>query len=102
MNKKGTLRCVYVKEKNPFKEILDYLKDIKKAHNIELVEYDSEQSVDKNFMKNSIKNFVENYGIKAIITGTRSTDPYSRNLNPIHLMESHKGWPKGQRVMPIY
>ncbi len=53
-------------------------------------------------MQQSLTNFVETHGIKAIITGTRSTDPYCQNFQFFQPADIKNGWPDSLRVMPIY
>lgn len=96
------LKCVYMKEKNPFKEIISYLTYLKSNFSIEVYEYDNNGIVTHDFMKHALKEFVNTHKIKAMISGTRSTDPYCQNLDLIVNSDVEKGWPDILRVMPIY
>ena len=99
---KKKLKCIYMKEKNPFKEILNYLEDLKKNDRIELIEYSNDEKITKDYMKESLRHFTETYNIKAIILGTRSTDPYAQNLSYFQETDVQKNWPRFIRVLPIY
>lgn len=96
------LKCVYMKEKDPFKEIVGYLETLKSSLDIELYEYDNSKTITPDFMKHALTEFVNTHNIKAVISGTRSTDPYSQNLDLITRTDVDKGWPDTLRVMPIY
>lgn len=101
-NIKKKLKCIYMKEKNPFKEILKYLEELKKSDKIELIEYSNDQKITKNYMKESLKHFTETYNIKAIILGTRSTDPFAQNLSYFQKTDTQNNWPEFTRVLPVY
>lgn len=96
------LKCVYMKEKSPFKEILVYLDALKSTFDIEVYEYDNDNIVTTDFMKHALTEFINTHNIKAVISGTRSTDPYCQNLELIVKTDIDKGWPDILRVMPIY
>lgn len=91
-----------MKEKQPFPEVIEYIAQTISEFNISLFEYDSAGSVNAEFMQNSLKKFVEENQIRYIITGTRSTDPYTQNLTVFSKSDSNNGWPDFERVMPIY
>lgn len=44
---KGSLNCIYMKEKNPFSEIIDYLEFVKNNFDINLVEYQNENTINE-------------------------------------------------------
>ena len=49
--------------------------------------------------KSELKRFIDEQGIKAIVMGNRTTDPYSAELNAIE--KSSPGWPEFMRIFPI-
>ena len=49
--------------------------------------------------KREVGRLIEEQGVKAVIMGNRSTDPWSENLEPF--TESSEGWPDFMRVFPI-
>ena len=91
-----------MKEKEPFPEILSYLNFLKSNFEIEVAEYENSSVINQNFMKEAIQDFTIKHEIKAIIAGTRSTDPYAQNLTLSQWSDSHLGWPSFQRILPIY
>lgn len=91
-----------MKEKEPFPEILAYLNFLKKNFDIEVTEYENNSVINQNFMKEAIQDFTIKHDIKAIIAGTRSTDPYAQNLKLSQWSDAHLGWPSFQRILPIY
>ena len=82
-----------MKEKDPFSEILEYIEFIKSNYNINLVEYENEKSIDEEFMKKSLNNFITTYNLQGLITGTRKTDPHSQHLKIFNKSDSFHGWP---------
>lgn len=98
----SSLKCIYMKEQNPFPEILSYMTQLSEQFEIEVYEYENKTNITQDFMKNSLKDFVDNHGIEAIISGTRSTDPYCQGLDLTMKTDVDKHWPDFLRVMPIY
>ena len=49
--------------------------------------------------KREVGRLIDEQGIKAIIMGNRSTDPWSQDLQPF--TESSEGWPDFMRIFPI-
>jgi hypothetical protein len=91
-----------MKEKDPFPQILAYLNFLKSNFDIEVSEYENTSQINQNFMKEAIQDFIVKHQIKAIITGTRSTDPYAQNLGLSQWSDVQLGWPSFERVLPIY
>lgn len=96
------LKCIYMKEQNPFPEIIGYMNKLEEQFEIDVYEYQNKTNITQDFMKNSLRDFVDNHGIEAIISGTRSTDPYCQGLDLTMKTDIDKHWPEFLRVMPIY
>ena len=96
------LKCIYMKESEPFPEILSYIKLIKENFNIEIFEYNSSEIITEEFMKKSLFNFVTENNINYIVLGSRSTDPHTQGLSIFSDSDVEKGWPAFQRILPIY
>jgi len=69
---------------------------------LSIFEYDSLGVVNQEFMKTSLRHFIETQGVKHIISGTRSTDPFTQGLDVFAASDSKNDWPEFQRVLPIY
>lgn len=83
--------CIYFIETNPFPEVDKFMEETKKLLNLNIIE------VERNF-KVSMKKLVENHSLKAVIMGSRRTDPYCDRLDKITASDVDKGTSPTQPV----
>lgn len=69
------LKVVYIRTKGPFREIEDFVKDIEKHYGVKLVVTEGE-------LKGTLQKLLDgDERLKAVLMGTRRTDPYCADLN---------------------
>ncbi len=96
------LKCVYFEEEDPFDECDEYMDFIKRNFKVNLVVLKNTESLAKSkFMKQEMRKVVGQMGMKAIIMGSRRTDPYCGQLTHICRSSVDDGWPEFMRVIPI-
>ncbi|XP_072940208.1 FAD synthase-like [Epargyreus clarus] len=87
------LKVVYIRTKGPFKEIEEFVQEIKKIYGVKLI-------VSEGDMKKTLqKLLVEDPKLKACLMGTRRTDPHSENLR--FMQKTDPSWPQIVRVSPL-
>lgn len=66
--------CMYIQSTNSFKEVNDFIKQVEIFYNLEIV------MISKS-VKEGLNDFLTNKpNMKAVLMGTRRTDPYSQDL----------------------
>ena len=90
---KSRLQAVYVKEKDPFREVEEFIDETSQKYSLELTT-----------LEGGIKGAMTEYltsrpNVKAVILGTRSTDPGNGNVG--NFAPSDGDWPTMMRVNPI-
>ncbi|KAM3961919.1 FAD synthase [Aphomia sociella] len=87
------LKIVYIRTKNPFKEIEEFVKLIEVHYGVKLIVMEGE-------MKTTLQRILESdERIKAGLMGTRKTDPYSEDLKC--MQPTDHNWPSLLRVSPL-
>jgi len=90
---KRKIQALYIKEADPFPEVEEFIRDSMEANNIDLVTINGP-------MKEALSQFLgAKPGIKAMVLGTRSSDPKSAGQG--HFAATDGDWPKLMRVNPI-
>jgi 3'-phosphoadenosine 5'-phosphosulfate sulfotransferase (PAPS reductase)/FAD synthetase len=93
INETRPIRVLYITTVDPFKEIDEFIKKSSLNYNINLETYLAD-------MKDGLRVFLNTNPIsKAIIIGTRSTDPFGEHLE--EFQDTDGDWPKITRVHPI-
>lgn len=101
---KFPINFVYFYEESPFDECVEFMNNLKKICNINVINYQPEASekIERyNVMKNGLDYIIQKHEMKAIILGTRRTDPYASSLKDFSPSDSSTGWPEFVRVNPI-
>ncbi|XP_071548026.1 FAD synthase-like isoform X2 [Panulirus ornatus] len=87
------IQAVYITCANPFDELEKFIDDTVDRYKLNLWRYNGP-------IKQGLEQLtIQKPHIKAILMGTRSTDPYSQDLKAFQMTDS--GWPQVMRVMPI-
>jgi len=87
------LQSVYIVSPHPFTEVDDFVNDSITRYKLDLARYAMP-------MKEAFGVYLEEKRkVKAILVGTRRTDPHGETLT--HFDETDKGWPKFMRVHPV-
>ncbi|KUJ16190.1 adenine nucleotide alpha hydrolases-like protein [Mollisia scopiformis] len=87
------LHTVYIISKHPFAEVGAFVDESSATYKLDLVRYAMP-------MKEAFRTYLEEHKkIKAILVGTRRTDPHGENLT--HFDETDSGWPAFMRVHPV-
>ena len=87
------LPSVYVIAPHPFNEVDDFVTASVSEYHLDLARYAMP-------MKDAFIRYLEDYPkIKAILVGTRRTDPHGKSLT--HFDETDSGWPSFMRVHPV-
>ncbi|KAJ3387807.1 FAD1 flavin adenine dinucleotide synthetase [Entophlyctis sp. JEL0112] len=85
--------CLYVTAADPFPEVDDFVQRAADLYNLKV--YKTSQP-----MKIALKSFLGEFPeVKAVLVGTRRTDPYSQHLKPFDPTDGD--WPPCMRVHPI-
>lgn len=84
---------MYIVSPHPFTEVDDFVNDSITRYKLDLARYAMP-------MKEAFGVYLEEKRkVKAILVGTRRTDPHGETLT--HFDETDKGWPKFMRVHPV-
>ena len=87
------LQSVYIISPHPFAEVDDFVNESVKDYKMDLARYAMN-------MKEAFKVYLEDHKqVKAILVGTRRTDPHGQTLT--HFDPTDKGWPAFMRVHPV-
>uniref|UniRef100_H2YMQ1 FAD synthase n=1 Tax=Ciona savignyi TaxID=51511 RepID=H2YMQ1_CIOSA len=87
------LQALYIKDDMPFEEMEQFMNDSVKRYNLNLITLQGNMKAALNSLRSSQPN------IKAVVMGTRCSDPYSKNLSPFTMTD--KSWPQFMRVNPM-
>lgn len=89
----NALHTVYIISKHPFAEVGAFVDESVNTYKLDLVRYAMP-------MKEAFKKYLDEHKkIKAILVGTRRTDPHGENLT--HFDPTDSGWPAFMRVHPV-
>jgi FAD synthetase len=87
------LHSVYIISKHPFAEVDAFVNESVTEYKLDLARYAMN-------MKEAFKVYLEDHKqVKAILVGTRRTDPHGQLLT--HFDATDKGWPAFMRVHPV-
>jgi len=87
------LRAIYIRGQDPFPEMERFVEETRKRYDLEL------WTVPGPIHDGLTKVLQEHPDIKAILMGTRRSDPHAANLEAFQMTD--KGWPSVMRVSPI-
>jgi len=96
--KKDPERCkhlltLFIKTGEPFNELDHFMKDTIKRYGLETIQFEGDMKCEL------AKLLKERPKIKAVLMGTRKSDPYSKNLEAFS--PTDEGWPTFMRINPI-
>ena len=87
------LQSVYIISPHPFAEVESFVNDSVSKYSLDLARYAMP-------LKEAFKVYLEEHqNVKAILVGTRRTDPHGQLLT--HFDPTDKGWPPFMRVHPV-
>ncbi len=87
------LATVYIISPHPFAEVDTFVDESVTTYKLDLARYAMP-------MKQAFQRYLdENKKVKAILVGTRRTDPHGQSLT--HFDETDSGWPSFMRVHPV-
>lgn len=96
------IKCAYFEEEDPFDECEEYMQMITRNFKMELLVLKNTDNLAKSkFMKQEMKKLVAEKGVKAVVMGSRRTDPYCGLLSYVSKSSTEDGWPSFMRVNPI-
>ncbi|RUS74386.1 hypothetical protein EGW08_017841 [Elysia chlorotica] len=89
----GKLQALYIRSRCRFPEVEKFVQLSRDRYNIEMLHYDGR-------IKECLETMVtDRPNIKAVIMGTRATDPYSAHLGEFSMTDPD--WPQVMRVNPM-
>jgi len=89
----AALHTVYIVSPHPFAEVDEFVESSSADYKLDLARYAMP-------MKEAFKVYLEEHkNVKAILVGTRRTDPHGENLT--HFDMTDQGWPSFMRVHPV-
>lgn len=87
------IQSIYINYETQFPELLNFIKFSEKNFNLNLFQITMS-------LKEGFQNYLSNFPqVKAIIVGTRRSDPFSSNLN--HFQKTDHDWPIFMRIHPV-
>ncbi|XP_022307213.2 FAD synthase-like [Crassostrea virginica] len=90
---KEKLQALYIKSKLPFPEVEKFTQLSRDRYHLEMLHFEGR-------IKDSLEQMKVNHpNIKAVIMGTRLTDPYSSHLEAFSMTDPD--WPQYMRVNPV-
>jgi FAD synthetase len=93
LNNKPTLRALFIHNKPQFDNVVQFIDESVKYYEIDLIQIDGR-------IKDALYQLKTSHpDIQCVIMGTRSTDPYSSNLNDFS--PTDPTWPEYMRCNPI-
>jgi|SRR3990167_2138329 len=96
------LKALTFEEEDPFPECETYMDDIKRIFRMEVLTLKNAENLTKSkFMKAGMVRLVQENKLKAVIMGSRKTDPYCGNLTYFSKSSTEDGWPTFIRILPI-
>ncbi|KAL5118113.1 3'-phosphoadenosine 5'-phosphosulfate sulfotransferase [Pleosporales sp. CAS-2024a] len=92
-NIETAVQCCYIQDAHPFPEVEEFVEKSIKLYSLSLLKYAKP-------MKAAFADYLKDTpSIKAILVGTRRTDPHGEHLK--HFDPTDKGWPAFVRVHPV-
>ncbi|KAA0176216.1 hypothetical protein FNF27_02273 [Cafeteria roenbergensis] len=86
----GRVRMVYFEVEGNFPEVEGFMEDTCHEYKLELLRLPP--------FKQGLERLIEEFGLRAVLIGTRATDPDGRGLE--HFSPTTPGWPPMMRVSP--
>jgi FAD synthetase len=87
------VQCVYIQDAHPFQEVEEFVAQSTKIYSLALLEYAKP-------MKAAFADYLRDTpSVKAILVGTRRTDPHGEHLT--HFDPTDSGWPAFVRIHPV-
>jgi FAD synthetase len=92
-NIETAVQCVYIQDAHPFPEVEKFVAHSSKIYSLSLLEYAKP-------MKAAFADYLRDVpSVKAILVGTRRTDPHGEHLT--HFDPTDSGWPAFVRIHPV-
>ncbi|XP_045175056.2 FAD synthase-like [Mercenaria mercenaria] len=89
----GKMKALYIRSKLPFPEVEKFIQISRDRYKLEMLHFNGR-------IKDSLRDLqVQHPEIKAVIMGTRETDPYSSHLKSFAMTDTD--WPQFMRVNPL-
>ncbi|KAG0145049.1 hypothetical protein CROQUDRAFT_659108 [Cronartium quercuum f. sp. fusiforme G11] len=91
-NPNSKMRALYIRCRSPFGEVEDFMKACQARYNVELFSFEGN-------LKDGLQAFLSQASRRAILIGTRSTDPNGARLTALDPTDND--WPSVMRIHPI-
>ncbi|KAJ3326768.1 FAD1 flavin adenine dinucleotide synthetase, partial [Gonapodya sp. JEL0774] len=93
MDRISTIKTVYVTHRHQFGEVDEFVAECETNYGLAIHRVEGS-------MKAALQEYLDNdKEVKAVLVGTRRTDPYGEFLRPFHPTDN--GWPAMMRVHPV-